>query len=503
MNPKRIISFLIAASLSLSLFSCNSNSSESSSNNNTAFQSDSNDNISESSGSDELSSNSDSSSTPSIQSGDYYFIKEDGPINADTNTVWLTLKKISPTDFRGVECTYEFTIGYMDKKTGDRNKLYNQGYVYFKDNERLGFIQMPSDETNWNALDIRVDGNGNMTFFGDYNNSELVKNINDLGTVDKSTLPNSQGDDDIVGEFLGYMQSYGATALTKTNGSRGFYITFTDVTENGLTLTWDCFGRPSNTYAIPTNYTINGTNYGSIYCTYKLVDLGSGRRYAIVLDNAVYFDTDEGYESYLFFTDRWNGKPELNIASDPKVATEGDHRLGPLSSDFRKQDYEFLSKKNSGNMADNKDNWYLWVDYDSRASAEYYYKDPRTNSIHIDVSNSGPDPWSVQAKYEWLKLEKGAVYHVEFDYQIVLPEKYRSAVKESTFSFQHNGGSYDTYYEEPIHMTTTDGDYNHVDSTFAMSTTDSNVFMGFSVGGLGSGVTAKVDIENLRIERIR
>ena len=151
------------------------------------------------------------------------------------------------------------------------------------------------------------------------------------------------------------------------------------------------------------------------------------------------------------------------------------------------------------------DGWFVWVDEESGASAVAYLGDDDYN-LYVDVQNTGPDPWSVQPQYGGLTLEQNSKYRVSFEYYIQTDGYFQTGYDhekhKASCAVQHNGGDYQTYYEQTLALTAQQEHYSNVDFTFIMTEpTDDNAFFALNAGGLGN-TTAKVSIKNLKIEKL-
>ncbi|MBQ8921646.1 MAG: carbohydrate binding domain-containing protein [Oscillospiraceae bacterium] len=156
--------------------------------------------------------------------------------------------------------------------------------------------------------------------------------------------------------------------------------------------------------------------------------------------------------------------------------------------------------------AEQSEKWNVWIDQDAGAEAEVYLGDEEQDyDLYIDVTDTGSDPWSIQAKYEGLRLEQGSKYHVSFEYYIqtnnYVLTGYDHTKHKGYYVFQHNGDDYTTYLEEPLTLTQQEL-YTTVNFTFIMTEpTDDNVFFGINAGGLGN-TGANVSIKKLLIEKL-
>lgn len=158
--------------------------------------------------------------------------------------------------------------------------------------------------------------------------------------------------------------------------------------------------------------------------------------------------------------------------------------------------------------SDEWENWYVWIDYDNGAEGDWYAytDDDGTEGLFVTIDDPGPDPWSVQAKFENLTLEYGSTYHVSFYYQLWTPpwitSGYTPSEHTASFAIQHNGGEYETYHEENIPVSGHTEGFNHVDTTFVMTgSTDTNAFLGINAGGIGN-INATLTVKNLVIEKL-
>ncbi len=151
--------------------------------------------------------------------------------------------------------------------------------------------------------------------------------------------------------------------------------------------------------------------------------------------------------------------------------------------------------------------WFVWIDEESGASAEVYCGDAASDyELYVDVQNPGPDPWSVQPQYGGLTLEQNSKYRVSFEYYIQTDGYFQTGYDhekhKASCAVQHNGGEYQTYYEQSLALTAQENHYTPVDFSFIMTEpTDDNAFFVFNTGGLGN-TTAKAHIRNLKIEKL-
>ena len=142
----------------------------------------------------------------------------------------------------------------------------------------------------------------------------------------------------------------------------------------------------------------------------------------------------------------------------------------------------------STNMAADASKFSGWANEEGGASATFTNLD---NGIRINVNNSGSEVWYVQGMYPGIKLERGATYEIEFDYQ-------SDRNVELGYKFQQNYEPYDQYHYASLGFTT---QKQHYSSKFSMTEpTDDDVACVFTCGGAGSNFT--VTITDLVIKKI-
>lgn len=155
-----------------------------------------------------------------------------------------------------------------------------------------------------------------------------------------------------------------------------------------------------------------------------------------------------------------------------------------------------------------RENWFFWTESEAGASADMFFSnEDNPSEVIMDIDDPGDNLWSVQAKYENITLEKGHKYRVSFDYMANAltraQQKYTISNHHGEFAFLQNYDPYEPYYKEKLELQTKYNEYyQHVETTFIMThDTDTNVFCGFSFGGLGD-VGALVKIANFKLEKI-
>ncbi len=185
--------------------------------------------------------------------------------------------------------------------------------------------------------------------------------------------------------------------------------------------------------------------------------------------------------------------------------------------------------------------WEKWGFYfNDGADGEGYVADNDDDEVYLQIKDSGENPWSVQARfpdpqYGHLTLEKGAKYHIHFEYRIWVytnnymtgqVERWNDAANygynkldaQPYFSLEQDAEGYHRYFEMPLkvneHIEDLDGKggnlyegFTYVDTSFTMhDETDNNVFFGFNSGNLHEweeyDMHAEVRIKNFRIEKV-
>ena len=147
------------------------------------------------------------------------------------------------------------------------------------------------------------------------------------------------------------------------------------------------------------------------------------------------------------------------------------------------------TSSNTGtNMAADATKFSGWANKDAGASATFTNL---SNGIRINVNNSGSEVWYVQGMYPGIKLERGATYQIEFDYQA-------DRNVNLGYKFQQNYDPYDQYHYDDLSFTT---QKQHYSSKFSMTEpTDDDVACVFTCGAAGSNFT--VNITDLVIKKI-
>lgn len=137
------------------------------------------------------------------------------------------------------------------------------------------------------------------------------------------------------------------------------------------------------------------------------------------------------------------------------------------------------------------------------ASAIVSVPEPGHDSLYIDAYKSGPNPWSVQAKYLDIALQEGTRYRVSFAYQTQTYNEgagYDSGSHSLLLSFIQNYDPFDPYFETTLKLN--QKEFTDFSAEFVMDhASDSNVFCGFSFGGLGD-VSVRAEIRDFKIEQI-
>lgn len=125
------------------------------------------------------------------------------------------------------------------------------------------------------------------------------------------------------------------------------------------------------------------------------------------------------------------------------------------------------------------------------------------HTLMIDTTKSGPNPWSVQAKYTGVRLKQGCTYRLTFDYSCQLfgtGAGYDVNAHHGLVTVLQDYEPYDPYFESTLRLDRKD--FQTMTYEFEMTEpSDDNVFIGFSFGNLGNtGCTAQ--IRHIQLEQI-
>ena len=147
------------------------------------------------------------------------------------------------------------------------------------------------------------------------------------------------------------------------------------------------------------------------------------------------------------------------------------------------------------------DRWTWWNEDGTDASFAMIGESEDT--LMIDTSKSGPNPWSVQAKFVGVRLQQGRTYRLTFDYSAKLwgeGSGYDPSAHHALVSLIQDYDPYAPYFEATLRLD--QKDFQTVTYEFQMSEpTDNNVFIGFSFGNLGeTGCTAQ--IRRIQLEQL-
>ncbi len=149
----------------------------------------------------------------------------------------------------------------------------------------------------------------------------------------------------------------------------------------------------------------------------------------------------------------------------------------------------------------NAANWDYQVEDGARAAVRL--PNARNNTLTLDVSKPGPNPWSVQGKYLNITLEHGCRYRVSFEYKTRTYREgagYDPDAHHALISLIQNYEPFEPYFE--VTMKLNRSDFTNASYEFTMnSPTDRNVFAGFGFGGIGDA-GCYAEIRNFRIEKI-
>ena len=152
------------------------------------------------------------------------------------------------------------------------------------------------------------------------------------------------------------------------------------------------------------------------------------------------------------------------------------------------KDYTYTeAETKTDNLCDTMGNYTFWADRSAGADAEYELSE---NGVTVHIKNGGRDPWSVQASYKPLTLEKGGTYRVSFKAKAEKQTEIRVYL-------QRDYGTYETLSGTKALLKEEEDTFSFI---FYMSrATENNAALVFNCGGNTQDAENTVSISDLVI----